>query len=773
MKAFHVLILLLGLLTLAACGGGTRTGPLAAPSNLTAAPGTGEIVLTWTDNSTAEEGFRIFRKSEADAEFPTDATGQVGTDITTYTDTAISSAESYVYQVQAFAGEDSGEASNLSQPAKATQGAGKVRLTVLRAGSAKGLTTSNPNGISCTNPTGGACSLEVDAGTIITLTANPDETTNSVFAGFNGACTTTQLTCEVTMDANKDVTATYNPAQPGLTVQVSGNGRVFDRTTPDVGGPYIGCVNNEGDCAESSYWPVGSRVDLFAEAAEGYSFEDWSNNCDLNVPTTATDRCIFTLSTSTVIVATFEKIPDAPVVNFTEPTDLTYKVGTQITLRWTVQNSPLTSLTLNGEALAVGATSANITLPATGGENVYRLEARNANETPGVATKTITTGEVPELREQLQAEPIRPPTVGGSYTISFRPETETSGGVSRGTVSDYTYRLTPLGGSASTVELVETPAGSGTYVLTLPPDSVVGRYFLEASNQFGSSANTPGTGSDEFEIAAALPQVLPPTIAGFAAVPNPSPAPGTAITFSWTPGGGAPTALTLNPGNISVPLTASSYPLTPGPTADTTYTLTATNSAGSTSASTPVTVTPAPPAPTITGFTAPDLTFASGGTASFSWGFAPGGATPTSLILLQNGVAAPAACQPVSPTSTSTTCPVSDPSTSFTLQVQPGGNTTSPVVITTGAAPATTITTIDAGIVPGGYTINWTQAGTEPVSYTLTGPATATIPAIPDGATSVTITGAASSEVYTLTATNPYGASTSVLGSDVDSPTIP
>jgi hypothetical protein len=689
-RAFKfVLLLLLGLL--AACRGGPPTGPLAAPSDLAATSGAGEIVLTWQDNSTAEVGFRIFRKAEADEAFPAEQLAQTEVDVTEYRDRAISSDETYVYRVQAFSDTEEGSPSNESQPVKPTQGAGKVKLTIIRAGSASGITSSTPSGITCINPTGGACSLDVDPGTTITLTANPNETGTppSVFAGFSGACTTTALTCDIVMDANKDVRATYTPAQPGLTVQVSGEGRVFDRVTD--GGPYIDCDSNTGDCNETAYWPVGSRVDLFAEAADGYTFEGWSDNCNLNTSATAPDRCIFTLGTSTVISATFLEIPDAPIVTF-EPLnsgteDLTYRVsrtGDPVTrtLNWTVQNGPLTSLTLNGSSLDVGATSATVTLPTTGGETAYRLEARNANPEPGTATKRITTGEVPEIGEQLQTEPIAPNS-NGTYTVSFTPQATTPGGVSRGTVSSYTYRLTPPGGTASTVDLAETPAGSGTYVLTLPTGSALGTYFLEASNQFGTEPNAPGTGSDEFTIAAQAPN------------------------------------------------------------------------------------------PTITGFTAPDTTFAVGGTASFSWGFAPGGATPTSLQLLQDGVPALAACQPPTPTSISTTCAVSAPSTSFTLQVQPGGNTTSPIAITTGAAPATTITTIDAGIVPGSYTINWTQAGTATVSYTLTGPATATIPPIPDNATSVTITGAASGEIYTLTATNPYGASAGVLGSDVDSPTIP
>jgi hypothetical protein len=618
------------LLLLAACRGGPPTGPLAAPTNLGAAAGQGEIVLTWTDNSTAEAGFRIFRKSEGDEAFPELPLDEVEADIETYTDTAVSSAETYVYQVQAYSDTEVGEFSVASNPAQATQGAGKVRLTVLRAGSAKGFTTSNPPGINCENPSSGVCSLEVDPGTTVILTADPDESGNppAIFAGFSGACTTTALTCEVVVDTNKDVTATYNPAQPGLTVQISGEGRVFDKTTD--GGPYINCSSGSGDCNETGYWPVGSRVDLFAEAADGYTFEGWSDNCDLNNSDTSPDRCIFTLGTSTVISARFEEIPDVPVVTFTEPTDLTYRVGTPITLRWTVQNGPLETLTLNGQPLSAGATSAQVTLPATDGETEYRLEARNGNANPGGDTISITTGEVPRIGEPAEQPrpsdpPLQPNNPDGSYTLTWTPNLTAPVGISRGDPATYTYTLTPVEPAGATRAVNLTPGAAGSYVLALPAGTTPGRYRLEASNEFGTSANAAGTGSDEFTIAAATQ------------TPN----------------------------------------------------------------------------PTITGFTAPDTTFATGGEARLEWGFAPSGATPTGLSLLQGDTPAAAPCQPVTPTATSTACPVAA-STSFRLQVQPGGNTVGPVPITVGLAPSLSLVTFE----PITNAISWsTTAGDGTVTY--------------------------------------------------------
>jgi hypothetical protein len=77
-------------------------------------------------------------------------------------------------------------------------------LTVNKAGNSAGPVSSSPSGITC----GSVCSAGFAPGTSVTLTANPDFQT--VFAGWSGACSGTSLTCVVTMNAAKSVTATFN-----------------------------------------------------------------------------------------------------------------------------------------------------------------------------------------------------------------------------------------------------------------------------------------------------------------------------------------------------------------------------------------------------------------------------------------------------------------------------------------------------------------------------------------------------------------------------------
>ncbi len=673
MKAFKfVLLLLLGFLALVACGG-PATGPLNAPSNLTATPGAGEIVLSWQDNSTAEEGFRIFRRLESDAAFPTEPLGQVGTDVTTYTDTAISSAESYVYQVQAFSSEAAGDFSNLSAPVKPTIGQGKVTLTVLRGSSAQGVVTSNPPGINCVSPSGGVCSLDLDKDSKVTLIANPSS--GSQFVGWSGACT--GESCIITLDTSKTATATFAVIANELRVTKEGDGEGT-----------VSSGNGQIDCGTKCSFPSEVKTDfrLTATPSSGSVFRGWKN-CDVVEPSgkcfisiggtdkkgaqviaeflrsrpaptideltvtpnpmlpstetvtvawrvddkddadpptfvttlelrdnfqtydlsskgledsieipVSTDSRTFTLTAKnafsgaagvsreitvtrgsaptitafgsspaanssgevSVIVGTpvtlswtvtgatgtgasvtlngapvgatetaFSATPTAvgstdytlaasntfgsatprtikvtgtaapvpPVLTFSSlggtPEDLSYQVNTPLTLNWTVQNGPLTTLTLNGAALAATATSTPITLPATAATTAYTLAATNAAGPSTPVTKSITTADVPELGEVSVVE--TPPT-SGTYVLTWTPVA-----IGRGTPSTYGYTLTLEGGTAPSITVSETAPGSGIYTATLtaPPS---GTYTLTASNEFGTTPDGLGTGSDQFTI---------------------------------------------------------------------------------------------------------------------------------------------------------------------------------------------------------------------------------------------------------------------------------
>ncbi|MHA2675304.1 MAG: InlB B-repeat-containing protein [bacterium JZ-2024 1] len=79
-------------------------------------------------------------------------------------------------------------------------------LTVTKNGN--GVVTSTPAGINC----GGVCSSVFDAGTVVTLVATPDAGWS--FSSWSGACTGTDPTTQVTMDASKTCTAAFTAPPP-------------------------------------------------------------------------------------------------------------------------------------------------------------------------------------------------------------------------------------------------------------------------------------------------------------------------------------------------------------------------------------------------------------------------------------------------------------------------------------------------------------------------------------------------------------------------------
>ncbi|MCA9578451.1 MAG: hypothetical protein KC668_23625 [Myxococcales bacterium] len=145
----------------------------------------------------------------------------------------------------------------------ATFTVGSNNLTVSVNGT--GTVTSSPTGISCTS-TGGTCSQSFTFGQTVTLTAAPG--VGRTFSGWGGACASagTNTTCQVTMDASKSVTATFEVLSYTLTtvIDAQGFGSVI---TP---GGEIDCP---GDCTESL--PHGEMITLQAVPTSGYVFDGW------------------------------------------------------------------------------------------------------------------------------------------------------------------------------------------------------------------------------------------------------------------------------------------------------------------------------------------------------------------------------------------------------------------------------------------------------------------------------------------------------------------
>ncbi|MDW8169372.1 MAG: choice-of-anchor Q domain-containing protein [Acidobacteriota bacterium] len=173
-------------------------------------------------------------------------------------------------------------------------------LTVDGAGTGSGTVTAS--GISCNISSGSAsgdCTEDYAQGTTVTLSASAGA--NSVFAGWSGDpdCTDGQ----VTMNANKTCTATFNVVQRTLTIGGAGTGS--GTVTASGISCSISSGSASGDCTEP--YADGTIVNLTAMANPGSTFAGWTGDPDCfdgQLTMNANKACVatFNLQQGTIII---------------------------------------------------------------------------------------------------------------------------------------------------------------------------------------------------------------------------------------------------------------------------------------------------------------------------------------------------------------------------------------------------------------------------------------------------------------------------------------
>jgi len=187
-------------------------------------------------------------------------------------------------------------------------GTGSFALNVIPGATATGggLVLGNIGGtgttIDCTlNATAtGVCTQSILSGSITTLTAEPNATSN--FTSWSGPCVVPAgqpAKCVVTMGAAETVTAVFTAQTSSFTVALTGNGTVTSTSTPTVA-TEIDCANPAPPSACSTNFTSGTSVSLTATPATGYSFTNWTAGpCG-----GSTNPCVFTVSSTSRTSAT-------------------------------------------------------------------------------------------------------------------------------------------------------------------------------------------------------------------------------------------------------------------------------------------------------------------------------------------------------------------------------------------------------------------------------------------------------------------------------------
>lgn len=135
-------------------------------------------------------------------------------------------------------------------------------LTITKSTTGSGSVTSNTGTIKWNGATGTA-NYDIANNTVVTLTAVAD--TGSVFTGWSGACSGVG-TCTVTMDASRDVTATFMYPTDGMVAYYPFNGNANDAGSNGYNGTDYGAT---------------ATTDRFGNANSALSFDGTSNYISL------------------------------------------------------------------------------------------------------------------------------------------------------------------------------------------------------------------------------------------------------------------------------------------------------------------------------------------------------------------------------------------------------------------------------------------------------------------------------------------------------------
>jgi hypothetical protein len=141
---------------------------------------------------------------------------------------------------------------------------GGVHLNLTLAGAGTGTVSSNPGGINC--PT--TCSAQYTPGTPVTITAAPGP--GSVFTGWSGGGCGGTAPCTVVMDADRNVTATFQPSTFRLTVTADGPGSVSDDQ---------GQITNCTSTCTGTYANGATVVLTALSVGDGAEFIGWTGAC--------------------------------------------------------------------------------------------------------------------------------------------------------------------------------------------------------------------------------------------------------------------------------------------------------------------------------------------------------------------------------------------------------------------------------------------------------------------------------------------------------------
>jgi uncharacterized repeat protein (TIGR01451 family) len=222
-------------------------------------------------------------------------------------------------------------------------------LDLTLAGDGTGSVSSDPAGIDC----GSDCTETYAEGTVVTLTAVAAE--GSTFAGWSGACEGS-TSCQVTMDADRSVTATFD------LIPVTADLEVMQADTPDpvTAGNlvqyYITVTNNGPEPATNvSLVNTLAGSTVFAAETPGCTTAGNTVTCDLGTIASGGEASVSIVVTAPKAAAA-TTMTNSATVNATE-TDPDLSNNTDVE-QTSIEPAPVDPDTASGWVPATGATVA-------------------------------------------------------------------------------------------------------------------------------------------------------------------------------------------------------------------------------------------------------------------------------------------------------------------------------------------------------------------------------------------------------------------------------
>jgi hypothetical protein len=256
--------------------------------------------------------------------------------------------------------------------------------------------TVTGQGIDCSND-GGDCTQSYLEGTEVTLTAAPDN--GWTFVEWSGDCSGSEPSCDVVMDSDKTVSATFSEdtAPPPLTYTLT----VVVEDGGTVTGEGINCGNGNDDCSQE--YEEGTEVTLTADADEDWTFAEWDGDCSGSEPT-----CEVVMDSDKTVTAVFQTEPPSSTIfeatlsgDNEVPTPVETDASGSVTA--TLDGN---ALTLEGsyEGMVVAGPGAHIHGPASEDENagvLFPLEFDNEAGTLSGGPFTLTSAQLQQLQDGL------------------------------------------------------------------------------------------------------------------------------------------------------------------------------------------------------------------------------------------------------------------------------------------------------------------------------------------------------------------------------------